>query len=191
MNENMLKEKLIDLGVLQEGHFLLSSGNHSDKYLQCAKLLQYPQENDLVSQGIAQLFKDEQINLVIGPALGGITLAYEVGRALGTRAIFAERKDGIMQIRRGFNVEAGENVLVVEDVVTTGGSVLEVIDLLKEIGANVIGVASIIDRSAKDIDFPCPFKSLLKMEIKVYPPEECPLCAQSLPIDKPGSSVKK
>ncbi len=191
MTEKILLKKLIDLGVLQEGHFLLASGLHSDKYLQCAKLLQYPVENEFVSKEIAGLFGDDRVDLVIGPALGGITLAYEVGRALSCRAIFAERKDGLMQIRRGFEIRPGEKVLVVEDVVTTGGSVLEVIKLVKGRGGDLVGVASIVDRSKKSIDFSCPYKSLMKMAINVYEPAECPLCAAGVEIDKPGTRSAK
>ena len=180
-------EILKEIEVMLEGHFLLTSGRHSDKYMQCAKLFQYPKYSEMFSKELCDHFKKENIDIVVGPAIGGIILAYEVSRQLNVKNVFAERENGEMCLRRGFNVLPGQNVLIVEDVVTTGGSVKEVISLMKEIGANVVGVGSIVDRSAGKTDFGCPFFAVLSMEIKSYTPDECPICKKNLPLVKPGS----
>ncbi len=180
-----------DSEALLEGHFLLTSGLHSDRYFQCARVLQYPHYTELLCGEIAQQFRTAGIGAVVAPALGGIVVGQEVGRQLRVRTLFAERKDGVMQLRRGFRIEKGENVLVCEDVVTTGGSVSEVISLVREGGGNVAGVAFIVDRSAGKVKFPldpggiqC---SLMAMDVVAYPPESCPLCAKGIPVVKPGS----
>ncbi len=172
-------------GVMLEGHFLLTSGRHSDKYMQCAKLFQYPDVSEMFSKELAAKF--ENIDIVAGPAIGGIILAYEVARQLGVPNIFAERENGAMTLRRGFRVPEGARVLVVEDVVTTGGSVKEVIELLEKLGASVAGVGSIVDRSNGKVDFGVPFESVLSMEVISYEPDECPLCRDGVPAVKPGS----
>ncbi len=174
-------------GVLRKGHFLLTSGLHSDQYLQCALLLQYPQYAEPVCQALAAPFADQQADVVIGPALGGIVVAYETARALGARYIHAEREDGMMTLRRGFALQPGERVLVVEDVVTTGGSVKEVIQLVQEAGSQLLGVASIVDRSGGQADFGVPFHPFIRLNVATYTPEECPLCREGLPVEKPGS----
>jgi len=174
--------------ALLEGHFRLSSGLHSEKYLQCALVLQYPDIAERLSAALAEKFsKTEKIDLVIGPALGGITLAYEVARALGARGVFTERQDGAMVLRRGFSIKNGERVLVVEDVVTTGGSTKEVIDVVKNSGGIVIGVGVIIDRSSDKIDFGVRFESLAKVKVETFKEGECPLCKNNIPVTKPGS----
>ena len=174
-------------GALLKGHFKLSSGLHSEKYLQCALVLQYPDVTEKLSKALADKFSKDKIDVVIGPALGGITLAYEVARAIGRRGLFTERQDGKMVLRRGFSISKGERALVVEDVVTTGGSTKEVIDLVKSFGADVVGVGSIIDRASVGIDFGVPFKPLAKMEIETFEEGKCPLCKKGIPITRPGS----
>lgn len=191
MSEWTLAAAIERTGVLQKGHFLLTSGRHSDQYMQMAQLLQYPVEAAEAGKAIAKLFQNEQIELVVGPALGGVIIAHEVASALGARCIFAERKEGQMQIRRGFEVHEGERVLVIEDVVTTGGSVNEVIDLLQERNANVIGVGSLIDRTKGSNSFPVEYKALMAVNIESYQEDECPLCKEGIPALKPGSREKK
>lgn len=187
----MTREEILKLfsktGVLKTGHFLLTSGRHSNKYLQCAQLLQYPEATEKACSELAKHFKDMNIQTVIGPAMGGIIISYEMGRQLDIRSIFAEREDGKMALRRGFAVKPGERVLVVEDVVTTGGSVKEVISLIKELGGEVAAVAALVDRSGGKVDFGVPAYYLLDLEVKSYTPEECPLCKKGLPVVKPGS----
>ncbi len=188
--------------ALLSGHFRLSSGLHSEKYLQCALVLQYPEVAEKLSKDLARKFSNEKIDLVIGPALGGITLAYEVARALGVRGIFAERQEGPpantelscsragrMLLRRGFSIEKAERALVVEDVITTGGSTKEVIDVVKRSDGLVVGVGSIIDRSAEGIDFGVKFESLAKIEIETFEEKDCPLCKKNIPVTKPGSRI--
>jgi orotate phosphoribosyltransferase len=180
---------LTDTDVLMEGHFLLTSGRHSDKYLQCAKIFQYPKHASRIAAHLALQVSDDGIDLVIGPAIGGIILSYEMGRALGVKTIFAERENGVMTLKRGFEVPPRSRVLVVEDVVTTGGSVKEVIELLKEHQAEVSGVAAIVDRSGGKVDFGTKFVCAVRMDVVSYKPEECPLCASGIALVKPGSRV--
>ncbi len=200
MTEEEVLELFEKLGALLKGHFKLSSGLHSEKYLQCALVLQYPDIAEKISKALAKRFSGEKIDAVIGPALGGVTLAYEVARAIGSRGIFAERRDGPsasaetscgragkMVLRRGFSITKGEKLLVVEDVVTTGGSTKEVIDLVKSFGADVVGVGSIIDRSGTGIDFGAPFKCLAKVKVETFEEGNCPLCKDKMPVTKPGS----
>ncbi len=173
--------------ALLTGHFRLSSGLHSEKYLQCALILQYPDLAGELSRELAKKFSKEKIDVVIGPALGGVTLAYEVARAVGVRGLFMERQDGKMVLRRGFSIEKGEKVLVVEDVITTGGSTKEVIDVVKSLDGEVVGVGSIIDRSGQIIDFGASFQSLASVKVETYEEKNCPLCRQNIPVTKPGS----
>ncbi|HBE77259.1 MAG TPA: orotate phosphoribosyltransferase [Firmicutes bacterium] len=188
----MLEEKEIleifrETKVLREGHFRLTSGKHSRKYMQCAQVLQYPKFTERLCEDLARRFKGQEIHAVVAPAIGGIIVAYEVAKALGVRALFTEREDGKMTFRRGFDLEEDENVLVVEDVITTGGSVFEVIDAVKERGANVCGVGVLVDRSAGKVHFGVKKESLISIEIETWEPEECPLCKEGIPIVKPGS----
>lgn len=180
-----------ETGVMLEGHFLLTSGRHSDRYMQCARLFEHPRHSELLCAELARRFDGEKIDLVIGPALGGIIMSYEVSRALNARNIFAERQDGVMTIRRGFSVKEGERVLVVEDVVTTGGSVREVLALLEAEKADIVGVGVIVDRSAGKVDFGYRLESLVSMEVTSYPPDECPICKTGIPLVKPGSRAVK
>ncbi len=191
MEREEIIRNLEKFGVLQEGHFLLSSGLHSDKYLQCAQILQHPEQAEKLGEGIAKKFSGEKIDLVVGPALGGVVLGYEVARSLGCRGIFTERKDGIMQLRRGFSIEKGERVLIVEDVVTTGKSALEVLEVVEGEGAEIVGISAIVDRSPKDLKLPVPFKPLLRVEVEIFSPDNCPLCEQEIKLVKPGSRESK
>ena len=185
----MTKEQILKIfretGVMLEGHFLLTSGRHSDQYMQCAKLFQYADISEKFAKELAGQFSG--IDLVAGPAVGGIILAYEVSRQLGVPNIFAERENGEMTFRRGFHVPKGAKVLVVEDVVTTGGSVKNVMALIRRNEADVAGVGCIVDRSNGQVDFGVPFKAVLSMEVVSYEPDACPLCAQGVPAVKPGS----
>lgn len=185
--EKRIMKILKKTGVLQEGHFILSSGKHAAKYLQCAQVLQFPSYANELARGIAEKWSDKEIDVVIGPALGGIVISYVVGQALGVRSIFAERNQGDMQLRRGFTIKPDEKVLLVEDVVTTGGSVREVFDLLENQKADIVGISSIIDRSGGQVDFKYPLKALLELNIETFEPETCKLCAQDIPVTKPGS----
>ncbi len=177
-----------DAGALLDGHFLLSSGLHSPRYLQCALVLQDPPLAERLCRDLAEDLKDLEAETVVGPAIGGIVVAYELARALGVRGIFAERKDGSMQLRRGFTIRPGERILLAEDVVTTGGSLKEVIAAIKDSGGQIVGVASLVDRSgADDPGFGMPLVSLLKIDVPTYTPEACPLCEAGSPAEKPGS----
>jgi orotate phosphoribosyltransferase len=181
-----------DVGALLEGHFLLTSGLHSPKYLQCAQVLQHPALAERLCRQLAKALAGEGIQCVIGPAIGGIVVAYELARALGVRAIYAERQDGKMTFRRGFAVEPGERVLLVEDVVTTGGSLREVVDLVTAAGAKVVAMASLVDRtSGRDPGLGVPLTALLKVDVPAYPPEDCPLCKSGVPLVSPGRTGKK
>jgi orotate phosphoribosyltransferase len=175
------------LGVLQSGHFRLTSGRHSDKYMQCARLFEHPPESSELCSCLAEYFRGGDISAVAGPALGGIIMAYEVARALGVRNVFAERENGVMTFRRGFVVSPCERVLVVEDVVTTGGSAKEVAALVREAGGVVAGVGAIVDRSGGTADFGAPFHPLLSVDALSWHTEECPLCREGIPVVKPGS----
>ena len=184
-------ENTVDLfrrvGALLEGHFRLSSGLHSSGYLQCALVLQHPREAEVCGAAIASRVRELQSAVVLSPALGGIVIGHEVARALGVRAIFAERQDGTLTLRRGFALEPGERVLVVEDVVTTGGSTRETMTVARAAGATVIGAAAIIDRSGGQQNLDVPFHALATIDLPVYQPDACPLCARGEPVVKPGS----
>jgi len=174
-------------GALLEGHFRLTSGRHSNTYFQCAKVLQHPEHLSLICSRIAEHFRDAGISTVISPAIGGIVVGTEAGRQLGVKTIFAERKDGAMTIRRGFSIAEGERVLVIEDVITTGGSVAEVIALIEAAGATLAGVGSVVDRSRGKVRLAENQFSVLTMDVVSYDPEECPLCKAGIPIEAPGS----
>lgn len=187
MDKKNILEMLKKIGVLMEGHFILTSGRHSSQYLQCARIFQYPSYGEQIAGILAQAFSEDDIDIVIGPAIGGIILSYEVAKALKVQALFAERENGIMTLRRGFKIPQGSNVLVVEDVVTTGGSVKEVIELVNKAGSNVVGVGAIVDRSNGKLDFGCKFNAVISMDIPSFDKDDCPLCKQGLPAIKPGS----
>ena len=174
-------------GGILKGHFLLSSGLHSPDYLQAAKVFQYPRYATLLSNDLALRFEKEEIDLVIGPAIGGILLSFEIGRILKVKTIFAEKEKGKMCLRRGFSIQKGERCLVAEDVITTGASTKEVINLVKDNDANVVGIATIVERSKKGIDFKAKKEILLRIPLITYPEKNCPLCKKKIPLTKPGS----
>lgn len=187
MQASEILERFKATGALLEGHFVLSSGLHSPNYLQCALVLQYPSEAQEFGRAIAERFKDDSIELVAAPAIGGLVIGYEVARALNCRFIWTEREGGVMTLRRGFSVRPGERTLVVEDVVTTGGSTRETVDALKLSGANVVAAASIIDRSGGDADVGVPRIALVRLNVPSVDPAHCELCKQGVPAAKPGS----
>jgi orotate phosphoribosyltransferase len=177
------------VGALLEGHFRLTSGLHSAGFLQCALVLQHPREAEACGVEIAEQVRDLGAQVVLSPALGGIVIGHEVARALGVRAIFAERQDGRLTLRRGFTLQPGEKVLVVEDVVTTGGSTRETIEVARGAGAEVVGAAVIVDRSGGRQSLGVPFSSLADISLPTHEAEACPLCLKGLPVVKPGSRV--
>lgn len=189
MTKDSVLQIFKETGALLDGHFQLTSGLHSSQYFQCAKVLQYPQHTELFCGEIAAQFRNSKVDLVIAPALGGIVVGQEVGRQLGVRTMFTERKDGVMQLRRGFEIRKDEGVLVCEDVVTTGGSVFEVISIVKERGGVIAGAGYIVDRSGGKVKFDVRDSQFatLHMDVVTYQPGDCPLCKQSIPITKPGS----
>jgi orotate phosphoribosyltransferase len=174
-------------GALLDGHFRLTSGLHSPRYLQCALVLSRPSDAANLAEALAPLVAGLGPTVVLSPALGGIVIGHEMGRALGVRAIFAERQDGRLSLRRGFSLAPDDKVLVVEDVVTTGGSTRETMDVARQAGATVVGAASIVDRSGGNTDLGVPFHALLPMTVPTYDPTACPLCAEGRPVVKPGS----
>jgi orotate phosphoribosyltransferase len=180
-------ETLKECGGFLEGHFLLSSGLHSEKYLQCAMLLQHPKLAEKFGKQLAEKVKEFKIDAVIGPAMGGIIVAYEVARAFGVRALFTERVEGKMTLRRGFNIEPNENILVAEDVITTGGSTLEVMRAATERGGKIVAATALVDRSGGSFKPSVPVYSLIQIQVDTYPPESCPLCKQGSQAVKPGS----
>ncbi|MGE5371847.1 MAG: orotate phosphoribosyltransferase [Solirubrobacterales bacterium] len=175
-------------GALLKGHFILTSGRHSDKYMQCAQVLQYPEYTEKLAKELAKSFEKAGVELVVGPAMGGIIVSYEVARQLGVQSIFCERENGKMALRRGFSVKPGQKILVVEDVITTGGSVKEVMDVVKAQGGVVVGVAVLVDRSSGSVDFGVKTVSTLTLDVQSWPSDSCPLCKEGAqPPTKPGS----
>lgn len=189
ISDERVMQILKEAGVLLEGHFRLTSGRHSNKYLQCAKIFRNTKYSEELCAALAEQFADEGVEVVIGPAMGAVQMAYEVSRHLNCENFFAERDaDGKMALRRGFEVKPGMKVMLVEDVVTTGGSVKEVLELVKAAGGNVVGVGSIVDRTAGKIDFGVPFKAVISVDVESWEPENCPLCKEGkLEVVKPGS----
>jgi len=185
------KEKIINIfnktGALKTGHFLLSSGLHSEKYLQCALVLQYPNYTKQMCAELALKFNDKNPTLVVGPALGGVLVSFGVAEALGVKSLFTEREENIMKLRRSFEIKKTDRVIIVEDVITTGRSTNEVINVVKTSGAEIVGIGAIVDRSDGKINFPVEVKSLIRFDIPTYQPETCPLCAKNIPVTKPGS----
>jgi orotate phosphoribosyltransferase len=191
-HEGPILEAFREAQALLDGHFLLTSGLHSSRYLQCALVMQDPARGERLCRQLARAFADENIQCVVGPAMGGILVAYELARVLKARTIFAERQDGRMTFRRGFAIEPDERVLLVEDVVTTGGSLREVQDLITAAGGNVVGICALVDRtSGRDAGFGMPLTSLVKVDAPTYSSEDCPLCRDGLPLQKPGRTGKK
>ena len=188
MNEN---DQIINIfkstGALLEGHFVLTSGRHSASYFQCAKVLQHPEYLTAFSIMIADEFEDKKPDLIISPAIGGVVLGTEVGTQLGCRTIFAERKNGAMIIRRGFDIKCGEKVLIVEDVITTGGSVKEVMNLVQSADAEILGIGVLVDRSNGTVDLHRNQYSIIKLNAVSYNENDLPHELAEIPIQKPGS----
>ena len=187
MNEREILDLFRRHSALLEGHFVLSSGLHSDRYIQCALVLQDPPAAARLGADLARKIGQRGVSAVVAPALGGILVAHEVARALGTRALFTERQDGKMTLRRGFSLQPGEPVLVVEDVVTTGLSTRETMDSVEQAGGHVVGAGSLIDRSGGSVDLGVPRAALVTLSVANYNPADCSLCRAGVPVVKPGS----
>lgn len=187
----MTREELLDLyrrsGALLEGHFRLTSGLHSSGYLQCALVLQDPPSAERLGRALADHLRALRATVVLSPALGGIVIGHEVARGLGVRAIFAERQDAVLTLRRGFTLSETDRVVVIEDVVTTGKSTRETMQVALAAGAQVVGAGSIVDRSGGQSGLDVPYHALLAIDLPTYEPERCPLCAQGTAVVKPGS----
>lgn len=173
--------------ALLEGHFILSSGLHSDRYIQCALVLQYPRVAEQLCVELRPRLGELGAKTVVAPALGGVIVAHEVARALGLRALFTERQNGEMMLRRGFHLEPGEPVIVVEDVITTGKSTRETADCVEAAGGKVVGIGALVDRSGGQVKFDVPKAALVTLDVKTWDPDNCPLCAEGKPAVKPGS----
>jgi len=189
MNEQQMLAIYEDAGALLTGHFVLSSGRHSPRYLQSALVLMHPAHAEVLGRGLAEMVKAADVDVVVAPALGGLIIGHEVARALGKPLVFTERKEGKMSLRRGFSFEQGARVLVVEDVITTGGSVCECMDVVRQYGGVPFQVLAVVDRAPDMTDrFDVPHRTLLQLEVPSYDPEDCPLCREGiLPAVKPGS----
>jgi len=191
MNENEILGIFRAHAALLEGHFVLSSGLHSDRYIQCALVLQHPRIAEQLCSELAGKLRHLGVSVVAAPALGGVIVAHEVARALGVRALFTERQEGAMTLRRGFNLALGEPTLVVEDVITTGGSTRETMKCVEQAGGEVVGVGALIDRSGGAADLGVPKATLVTLQVQNYNPADCPLCRSGLPAVKPGSRTRK
>ncbi|MBU4283745.1 MAG: orotate phosphoribosyltransferase [Nanoarchaeota archaeon] len=189
MNKEEIMRKFEESGAIQKGHFKLTSGVHSDAYIQCAQIMQYPEFIHNLCSELGKKFKGNNIDVIIGPAMGAIIMSHVMAMVLGpwVRAIFTERENGKMTLRRSFKINKGEKVLVVEDITTTGSSVREVIDIVKSRQAEVVGVGALIDRSGGKVDFGVRYEKLVTIKMNTYEPEDCPLCKNKIPITKPGS----
>ncbi|MBU0951263.1 MAG: orotate phosphoribosyltransferase [Elusimicrobia bacterium] len=191
MNQNEILKIFEEKNALLTGHFLLSSGLHSDRYVQCAQVLQYPAAAEKLAKELASNLKSQisnfKIDLVVSPAMGGVIIGQEIGRALGVKAIFTERENVVMTLRRGFKITKGEKAIIVEDVITTGKSTKEVAEVVKNLGGEIVAAVSLIDRTGGGANFSFPQISLLKLEIKTYQSNNCPLCKQGSIAVKPGS----
>lgn len=179
-----------EAGAIIKGHFQLASGLHSATYWEKFRVLQYPHLTERLCKMIAQHFRDEGIQVVAGPTLGGVIVAFEVAKQLGARSIIAEREGDGRTFKRGFTLNPGERVLIVDDVLTTGASILEVIKAVREFDGQLVGIGVLVDRSQGDVNFDVPFFSCYKAAIVNYTPEQCPLCAQGIPLTKPGGLDK-
>ena len=176
-----------EAGVMKEGHFLLASGLHSPVYWEKFRILQYPDYTGRLCGRIAQRFRDRDVDVVAGPTTGGIILAFETARQLGVRSIFAEKQGEVRIFRRDFDLKPGERTLVVDDVLTTGGSVRDTVAAVGQLGGVVVGIGVLVDRSEEGVDFGVPLYSCLRVPAIAYPPQECPLCAAHVPLVKPGA----
>ena len=187
LNQEEILKIFEDSGAILKGHFLLSSGLHSETYFEKFRVLEKPDITHKLCRELHQKFKNEKIEVVLGLATGGIILAHELAKFFGVRAIFTERFQGKMALRRGFQIKKGEKVLVTEDVITTGGSVKETIGIIEELGADITGVAALVDRSNGKVNLGYPLKALLSLEVRSFSASNCPLCKKNLPLIKPGS----
>ena len=190
LTQEQVRQLLVETKAVLEGHFLLTSGLHSPLYVEKFNVLQHPEYTEKLCKELAERFKNKGVQTVMGPMTGGILLAHEVGKALGTRAIFTEREKGKMTLRRGFRIKPGERVLIVEDIVTTGGSVQEVVDVVKAAGGEIVGVGLLVDRSGGKAEFGVSkedVQALLNLEVPTYEPETCPLCKEGVPMTERGS----
>ena len=187
--EHMTREEILELfretGVLLDGHFRLTSGQHSPQFLQCAQILRFPEHARRLTGIMAHPFRNAGVTKVVGPALGGIILSYEVARVLDAEAIYCEKSEGHMALRRGFDAEPGDRVLVVEDAVSTGGSVNSVMEIFSQLQAEIVGVSVLVDRTGGTTDFGVPLHSVLTMSIPAYSPPSCPLCRDGVPLTYP------
>jgi orotate phosphoribosyltransferase len=186
-----IRALLAETGALLEGHFRLSSGLHSRNYVQCALLLERPAHAKAIGEALAARLRGMSASRVVAPALGGVIIGYTVAEALGLPFVFTERKEGRMTLRRGFRIPAGESVVIVEDVVTTGKSTRETADVIAEQGGQVAGFASILNRSGKTNPFDAPYEALLALDLQTFDEQSCPLCAQGLALDAPGSRFSR
>ena len=187
MKEKEILEIFIKTKAILKGHFILSSGKHSSEYMQCAKVLEYPEYAKILCTELAKKFSNEKIDTVIAPAIGGIIVSYEVASALNVRSLFTERVEEKMILRRGFELKKDEKVLIVEDVITTGLSTNEVVKTIKGYGLHIVGVGCLVDRSKGKVAFGPRFESLIKVDIPAFDPKDCPLCKTGTPAIKPGS----
>ena len=190
MTQQQILQILKDSGALLEGHFILTSGLHSPEYIEKFRVLEQPRFTEILCMAIAEKYKDKGITAVVGPMTGGIILAYETAKQLGVKSIFTERIDGKMIFRRGFTLTPSDSVLIVEDIITTGGSVIEVIGEVKKFGSAIVGLSCLVDRSRGKAKFDVPFNPLLVMDVEAYKPEDCPLCKSGSTAVKPGSTNK-
>ncbi len=186
MPKRTILERLEETKAILDGHFLLSSGLHSNRYIQCAKLLQHPIHATWCGEHLADILPDEEIDVVVSPAIGGIIIGHEVARALDVRHIFVEKVDGTPTLRRGFHIFEGDNAVVVEDVITTGKSTNEVIDVIRKAGGRVVCACAIVNRGGGE-KLDVPFVALTELNIEVFEPEHCPMCLEGMPFVKPGS----
>lgn len=192
LSKQRIYEILNNAGVLLEGHFLLTSGKHSDKYLQCAKIFKNAKYSEELCIDLALKFKSDNINFVIGPAIGAIQMAYEISRHIGVENIFSERENGVMTLRRGFEIIPENRYLIVEDVITTGGSVKEVKEIVESNGGIVAGIGCIVDRTYGKLDFGVKFESVISIDVTSYESDKCPICKKGdMPLIKPGSRIIK
>lgn len=190
MTEKEILQIFKDSNALLEGHFVLTSGLHSAQYIEKFRVLEQPKYTEILCREIAGMFRNDNVTVVVGPMTGGIILAYETGKQIGTRAIFTERVDGKMKFRRGFTLSPADRILIVEDIITTGGSVQEVIDVVRNFNPTIVGISCLVDRSEGRAKYEYPFKPLAKMDVVSYKPDVCPLCKANVPITKPGSTNK-
>ena len=192
MEQQQILQSLTKTGALLEGHFLLRSGLHSDRFFQAALVMQYPDIAEKLCSQLADKFRNKNIDTVVSPAIGGIVVGQEIARALGARSVFVEKRDdSTLEFRRGFTLSKGENVLIAEDVITRGGRVQQTVDTVTSTGATIMGIAVLVDRSAGRVDFNLPIEHLIELPLATYSPDSCPLCKRGIQLEKPGSGKGK